>query len=73
MKEKVIELLDTIRPYLIQDGGDVEFIKFEEGIVYLRMLGNCKDCQLIDTTVYDGIESMLVEELPEVNGVILVP
>lgn len=70
---KIIELLEQIRPYLISDGGDVEFIKYEDGIVYLRMLGACQSCSLLDNTLYDGIETMLVEEIAEVNGVILVP
>lgn len=73
MEEKIQELLDSIRPYLNNDGGDVEYIKFEDGIVYLKMHGACSDCALIDNTLYDGIEAMLVEEIPEVFGVILVP
>lgn len=73
MEDKIKELLDSIRPYLNNDGGDVEYIKFEDGIVYLKMNGACKDCALIDNTLYDGIETMLVEEIPEVFGVILVP
>lgn len=73
MEEKIKELLDSIRPYLNNDGGDVEYIKFEDGIVYLKMHGACSDCALIDNTLYDGIEAMLVEEIPEVFGVILVP
>lgn len=73
MEEKIKELLDSIRPYLNNDGGDVEYIKFEDGIVYLKMHGACSDCALIDNTLYDGIEGMLVEEIPEVFGVILVP
>lgn len=73
MEEKIKELLDSIRPYLNNDGGDVEYVKFEDGIVYLKMRGACSDCALIDNTLYDGIEAMLVEEIPEVFGVILVP
>lgn len=73
MEEKIKELLDSIRPYLNNDGGDVEYIKFEDGIVYLKMHGACSDCALIDNTLYNGIEAMLVEEIPEVFGVILVP
>lgn len=73
MEEKIKELLDSIRPYLNNDGGDVEYVKFEDGIVYLKMHGACSDCALIDNTLYDGIEAMLVEEIPEVFGVILVP
>lgn len=65
-------ILNKIRPYLQQDGGDVEFIEFKEGIVYVKMLGACIGCSSIDITVKDGIEAMLLEEVPGVIGVELV-
>ena len=66
---KIISLLDKIRPYLVSDGGNVEFVKFEDGIVYVHLLGACVNCGLIDFTLKDGIESMLMDEIPEVMGV----
>ncbi len=65
-------ILNKIRPYLQQDGGDVEFIEFKDGIVYVKMLGACIGCSSIDITVKDGIEAMLLEEVPGVIGVELV-
>ena len=65
-------ILNKIRPYLQQDGGDVEFIEFKEGIVYVKMLGACIGCSSINITVKDGIEAMLLEEVPGVIGVELV-
>ena len=65
-------ILNKIRPYLQQDGGDVEFIEFKEGIVYVKMLGACIGCSSIDITIKDGIEAMLLEEVPGVIGVELV-
>ena len=62
-------LLNKIRPYLQQDGGDVEFVEFKDGIVYVRMLGACIGCSSIDLTMKDGIESILLEEVPGVIGV----
>ena len=50
----------------------VEFIEFKEGIVYVKMLGACIGCSSIDITVKDGIEAMLLEEVPGVIGVELV-
>lgn len=66
---KIIALIDKIRPFLISDGGNLEYIKFEEGIVYVRLTGACKDCSMIDITLKDGIEDMIVNEIPEVKEV----
>ena len=66
---KIISLIDKIRPFLISDGGNLEYIKFEDGIVYVRLTGACKDCSMIDITLKDGIEEMIVNEIPEVKEV----
>ena len=66
---KIIALIDKIRPFLISDGGNLEYIKFEDGIVYVRLTGACKDCSMIDITLKDGIEEMIVNEIPEVKEV----
>ncbi|HAX73532.1 MAG TPA: NifU family protein [Firmicutes bacterium] len=65
----IIEILNKLRPYLQRDGGDVEYIKFEDGIVYVRMLGACAGCASMDATLNDGIEQILLEEVPGVIGV----
>ena len=64
--EKIRKILNKIRPYLNSEGGDLEFIKFEDGIVYVKMLGACLDCGSLDSTLKDGIESLLVAYVPEV-------
>lgn len=68
--EKVIdnikEVIEKIRPYLQRDGGDIEFSDFKEGVVYVKMLGACAGCSMIDNTLKDGIEQILMEEVPEV-------
>ena len=61
--------LDKIRPFIQRDGGDVEFVDFIDGIVYINMQGACQDCMLIDSTLSDGIEIILMEEVPGVLGV----
>ncbi len=69
----ILEVLDLIRPYLMNDGGDVEFVGLsDDGIVDIRLLGACVGCGLADVTVYQGIEESLVEEVPGVIGVNLV-
>lgn len=70
LEQKIIEIIDTLRPYLINDGGNIEFIKFEDGIVYIKMLGACADCGMLDFTLKDGIEFAIKEEVPEVKGVV---
>ncbi len=66
---QVKTILNKIRPYLQQDGGDVEFVSIKDGIVYVRMLGACIGCSSIDITVKDGIEALLLEEVPGIIGV----
>lgn len=66
---KIKEILEKIRPFLINDGGDVEFIKFENGTVYVKMLGNCSNCIYAGLDIQDSIESILIAEIPEVIAV----
>lgn len=66
VEEDVKKILGKIRPYLNSEGGDLEYLGFKDGIVYVRMLGACMDCGALDSTLKDGIESLLVEYVPEV-------
>jgi len=65
-EQKIIEVIDKIRPFLISDGGNIEYVKFEEGIVYVKMLGHCSNCPMMDMTLKDSIEIAIVNEVPEV-------
>lgn len=67
--DKIILLIDKLKPFLINDGGNLEFVKYEDGIVYVRMLGACKDCAMMDITLKEGIEEIIVSEIPEVREV----
>lgn len=67
--KQIITVLEKIRPFLNRDGGDVEFVKYENGIVYVKMIGACAGCDLIDSTLQDGIATLLMEEVPGVVGV----
>ena len=66
MKQKVSEVLEKIRPVLQRDGGDLEFVDFKDGIVYVHMLGACAGCMMLDSTIKDGVEQILIEEVPGV-------
>ena len=52
------------------DGGDIEFIKYEDNIVYISLLGACANCQMIDLTLKDGIAAAIMSEVPSVKDVI---
>lgn len=69
-EEKIIEIINKLRPFLIGDGGDIEFVKYEDNIVYIKMLGACAGCALIDYTLKDGVEQAIKEEVPEVKEVV---
>lgn len=69
MEEKIIDVIEKIRPFLQKDGGDIEFLYFKDGIVYVRMSGACADCIFIDDTIKDGVEAMLLDEVEGVIGV----
>lgn len=69
-EKKIKEVIDTLRPFLINDGGNIEFIKYEDQIVYIQMMGACSNCDMIDFTLKDGIEMAIKEEVPEVKEVI---
>ena len=70
IENKINEVLNKLRPYLIDDGGSIEFVKYEDGIVYVHMGGACSNWHLIDYTLKEGIEAVLIEEIPEVREVI---
>ena len=70
VERKIVQVLDKIRPYLNSEGGDLEFVKFENGVVYVRLLGACLGCSAIDITLKDGIESLLTAYVPEVIEVV---
>lgn len=70
MKEKIIETLEKVRPFLQRDGGDVEFVDYtEDNIVKVRLQGHCAGCPHAQMTVKNGIEKILKEEHPEIASV----
>ena len=63
-------LNEEIRPMVAQDGGDVEFAKYEDGVVYLHMRGSCAGCPSSTMTLKMGIETRLQEAVPEIREVV---
>lgn len=68
--EKIKEVISKLRPYLQNDGGDVEFKRYEKGVVYVKLVGACASCPMAQMTLQDGIENALISEVPEVIKVI---
>ena len=62
----IVATLDKIRPFLQRDGGDIEFISFEDGVVNVRVLGACAGCSYIGADISETIEVILQEEVPGV-------
>lgn len=70
IEEKIEKVLNSIRPYLNSDGGDIEFIKYQDKIVYVKLLGGCAGCPHRNATINNGIFEALKNEIPEVENVI---
>lgn len=69
MEEKVIEVINELRPFLMNDGGNIEFVKLEDGIVYITLQGACANCSLQDFTIKDGIERIIKEKVKDIKEV----
>ncbi|MCL6459634.1 MAG: NifU family protein [Gorillibacterium sp.] len=70
--DQVLEVLDKLRPFLQRDGGDVELVGIEDGIVQLRLQGACGSCPSSTITLKAGIERALVEEVEGIIEVVQV-
>ncbi len=68
--DKILEILNQLRPYLNSEGGDIEFIKYEENYVYVKLYGACASCGFRDFTIQDNIYEAIKEEVPDCKGVI---
>jgi Fe-S cluster biogenesis protein NfuA len=69
MFDQVQEVLDKLRPYLQRDGGDVQLVDVEDGVVKLRLMGACGSCPSSTITLKAGIERALLEEVPGIKEV----
>ena len=72
MQEQVAEVLKKIRPMLVRDGGDVELIEVNDGVVKVKLTGACAGCAMSTMTLKMGIERILKQEIPEVKEVVAV-
>ena len=72
VRAKVEEILNNIRPSLQADGGDVELVDVNEGVVSLKLTGACAGCPMSAMTLKNGIERTLKQEIPDLKEVIAV-
>ncbi len=70
VENRIKKVIDKVRPYLQNDGGNVEFKRFENGVCYVKLVGACSNCPLAEATLSDGIESAITSEIPEVIKVV---
>jgi Fe-S cluster biogenesis protein NfuA len=72
MKEKVEEAIGKIRPFLQQDGGDIEFVEYADGVVKVKLTGACGSCPMSMMTLKMGVEKAIKQEIPEVKEVVAI-
>ena len=73
IKDRVIKALDRVRPYLQSDGGDIELVEITEDLtVKVKLTGACHGCPYSMMTLKAGVEQALLQEVPEIKGVIAV-
>jgi len=68
----VKKIVSHLRPYIMGDGGDIEFVSLKDDIVYIRLLGACVGCSMIDVTLNNGIKNWIMEEVPSIKDVVMV-
>ena len=68
--EKINEIIDSVRPYINMDGGDIKYIKYENNIVYVTISGACLGCAFLDVKIKNGLLETLKAEIPEIEDVI---
>ncbi len=73
LDQRAREVIESFRPYIRSDGGDIEFVKLEDGIVHVRLRGACCGCPHAAMTLQMGVERHLRELVPEIKGVVNVP
>lgn len=70
---KVEEALDSMRPFLKADGGDIELVDIDENMqVLVKLLGNCSNCHMSDMTMKAGVEEAVMRSVPEIEGIVAI-
>jgi len=72
LADKVNAALETVRPFLIADGGDIEIVKLEKDKLTIKFIGNCSTCSMSEMTLKAGIEAAIKNAVPEIKQVFAV-
>lgn len=70
MEEKIKGIIEEMRPYINMDGGDIEFVKYEDKYVYVKLKGHCVECMDQDFTLKNYLLAILQEEVKEIEGIV---
>lgn len=68
--DKIIKAIDELRPYLNMESGDIEFVKYEDNYLYIRLIGACEACEFQEYTINEGLESYFKAQIPDLEGII---
>ena len=69
MEERVKEVIETIRPFLQRDGGDIELVAVEGNVVKVKLQGACSSCPMSQMTLKSVVEQQIKKEIPEIERV----
>ncbi len=72
MENKIKDVIDKMRPYMNSHGGNIEYIKYEDSIVYIKLTGFCSSCPHQNETLQNGLLRALQAEIPEIKDLIVV-
>ena len=72
LADRVAEIIAEVRPFIQSDGGDIELLKIEDNVVYVRLTGACVGCPSSMVTLKQGVEVRIKEDLPQVESVEMV-
>ena len=70
IETKVKKALESIRPFLNNDGGDIELVEIKDNKVYVRLLGNCSSCHISISTINLGVETTVKQHVPRIESVV---
>ena len=66
---KIKDTIEKLQPFVINDGGLIEYVKYEDNILYIKLSGACQGCPFVDMTLTGVIEKIIMDEIPEVKAV----
>lgn len=68
--EDIKKMIEELRPYINMDGGDLEFVKYEDNFLYVKLSGACQACMFQDNTINEGIFEYFKNQIPDLEGII---